>query len=106
MEWFTGDTVHMKPKEWDKLPPEGVNGMSAMNMNQNMHPNRFALHETLEVHELLAAKNVHTTKATAMKGMVTDQRLGALLQSAIDADKRHIQDLQGLLSRARASVLQ
>ncbi|MFD1673703.1 hypothetical protein [Alicyclobacillus fodiniaquatilis] len=61
----------------------------------------FALHETMELHEMLTFKNVCFTKSNTMKTMVSDDQLNSLLQTCAATDKRHIQELQHLLSGAR-----
>lgn len=63
----------------------------------------FALHETMELHELLTFKNVCMTKSMTMQALVSDQRLNQLLETCAQTDKKHISDLQGLLSKASAS---
>ncbi|MFB5191844.1 hypothetical protein [Alicyclobacillus fastidiosus] len=60
----------------------------------------FALHETMEVHELLAFKNVCMTKASTMQALVSDGGLNSLLGTCAATDRRHIQELQDLLSGA------
>lgn len=60
----------------------------------------FALHETMEVHELLTFKNVCMTKSTTMQALVSDERLNSLLQTCAGMDRQHIEDLQGLLADA------
>lgn len=59
----------------------------------------LAVHETLEVHELLAFKNTCVTKTLAMKDLVSDPGLKNLLQEDIQNGAKAIQDYQGLLSR-------
>jgi len=58
----------------------------------------LAGHETMELHELLAFKNVCLTKSRTMQPLVSDENLKNLLQKAVDVDRRHIQDLQDILS--------
>ncbi|WP_027409674.1 hypothetical protein [Anoxybacteroides tepidamans] len=55
-------------------------------------------HETLELHELLAFKNVCLAKNTAMQAMATDQQLQSLIRQDIQKTQQHIRDLQTLLS--------
>ncbi|WP_374718914.1 DUF892 family protein [Parageobacillus toebii] len=55
-------------------------------------------HETLELHELLAFKNVCLAKNTAMQGMVSDPQLKSLIQQDIQKTQQQIRDLQNLLS--------
>jgi similar to spore coat protein len=63
-----------------------------------MNDKEFALHETMEVHELLTFKNVCMTKSMTMQALVSDERLNSLLQTCTATDRQHIEDLQGLLS--------
>jgi similar to spore coat protein len=55
-------------------------------------------HETLELHELLAFKNVCLAKNTAMQEMVSDPQLKSLIQQDIQKTQQQIRDLQNLLS--------
>ncbi|GMA60474.1 hypothetical protein NZD89_12740 [Alicyclobacillus fastidiosus] len=60
----------------------------------------FALHETMELHELLTFKNVCMTKSSTMRALVSDGHLNSLLETCAATDRQHIQELQGLLSGA------
>nr|WP_083208707.1 hypothetical protein [Brevibacillus laterosporus] len=60
----------------------------------------LAIHETLEVHEILTFKNICCTKSATMQALVSDPDLQTLLQQDVQASKQHILELQGLLSRA------
>ncbi|WP_236026266.1 hypothetical protein [Alicyclobacillus suci] len=71
-----------------------------------MADSMLAPHETMEVHELLAFKNVCMTKSVTMKALVSDEKLKNLLQTCASTDKQHIQDLQGLLSRGMSTSIQ
>lgn len=66
-----------------------------------MTQNTFALHETMDVHELLTMKTVCLTKSTTLQVLVTDPQLRTLLQTSAATDRQHIQDLQSMLSDAR-----
>ncbi|MFB0830747.1 hypothetical protein ACEU2D_14175 [Brevibacillus laterosporus] len=65
-----------------------------------MMNNGLAIHETLEVHEILTFKNICCTKSATMQALVSDPDLQTLLQQDVQASKQHILELQGLLSRA------
>ncbi|GED13960.1 hypothetical protein AM501_02985 [Aneurinibacillus migulanus] len=65
-----------------------------------METKGLAMHETLELHEILTFKTVCCTKSATMQGLVTDPELKSLLQQDVQASKQHIQELQGVLSRA------
>ena len=67
---------------------------------------QFALHETMEVHELLVFKNVCMTKSATMQALVSDQKLHDLLGTCAQTDKQHIEDLQGLLSKPATTTIQ
>lgn len=58
----------------------------------------LALHETMEVHELLAFKNVCMTKSTTMQVLVSDPALKEMMNACANTDKQHIADLAALLS--------
>ncbi|WAH39457.1 hypothetical protein [Alicyclobacillus dauci] len=64
----------------------------------------FATHETMEVHELLVFKNVCMTKSVTMQSLVSDNELNGLLDTCAQTDKRHIEDLQGLLSQVQENT--
>ncbi|WP_077210788.1 hypothetical protein [Bacillus dakarensis] len=58
----------------------------------------LALHETLEVHEILTFKNLCLTKATTMSGLVQDEELKTILSDDVAAGTKFIKHLQGYLS--------
>ncbi|NPC92679.1 hypothetical protein HOO54_10665 [Bacillus sp. WMMC1349] len=57
-----------------------------------------AIHETLELHELLMFKNLCLTKSATMTGLVKDQELKDILQRDASRTKQQIEHLQGLLT--------
>jgi similar to spore coat protein len=59
----------------------------------------LAMHETLELHELTVFKTCCLTKSSTMSALVTDPELKTLMQRDVATSKKHVQDLQGLLSR-------
>jgi similar to spore coat protein len=61
---------------------------------------RLALHETLELHEILTFKNICCTKSATMQGLVSDPELKSILQLDCEMSKKHIQELSNLLSRS------
>jgi similar to spore coat protein len=61
----------------------------------------LALHETLEMHELLTFKTVCMTKSKTMQALVTDEQLRGLLQQDVQTSGKAIQDLQGLLANVK-----
>jgi similar to spore coat protein len=60
----------------------------------------LAVHETLELHELLVFKTTCLTKSSTMQALATDQDLKALLQQDVQTSSKSVQELQNLLSRA------
>ncbi|MDB4896993.1 MAG: hypothetical protein JWN15_3255 [Firmicutes bacterium] len=60
----------------------------------------FALHETLELHEVSAFKAVCMTKSKTMQGLVTDPELRELLQRDVQLSTRQLHELNGLLGKA------
>ncbi|WP_438445012.1 hypothetical protein [Gorillibacterium sp. sgz5001074] len=60
----------------------------------------YALHETLEVHEIAAFKTVCLTKSKTMKALVTDPALKELMQLDVDLTTRQLQELGSILNRA------
>ena len=57
----------------------------------------LALHETLEIHELLTFKNLCLTKSSTMIGLVGCEELKAILAMNVTKGKQHVQQLQTLL---------
>lgn len=62
----------------------------------------FALHETLEVHEMAAFKTVCLTKSKTMKALVSDPALQQLMQQDVDLTTRQLQELGAILARAQS----
>ncbi|MGE5673858.1 MAG: hypothetical protein ACM3XM_08215 [Mycobacterium leprae] len=60
----------------------------------------YALHETLELHELSAFKTVCLTKAKMMQLLVSDPDLIALMQQEVELSTRQLTELDGLLGGA------
>jgi similar to spore coat protein len=60
----------------------------------------YALHETLEVHEMAAFKTVCMTKSKAMQALVSDPALKQILQQDVDVSTRQLQELGAILSKA------
>jgi len=59
----------------------------------------YALHETLEVHELTALKTVCVTKSKVMQILVTDPELKTIMKEDVAMSARHLQELQEILAR-------
>ncbi|MCY9697905.1 hypothetical protein [Paenibacillus alginolyticus] len=60
----------------------------------------YALHETLEVHEIVAFKTVCLTKAKTMKLLVSDPALNEILQQDVYLSTRQLQELETILTEA------
>ncbi|KQX65832.1 hypothetical protein [Paenibacillus sp. Root444D2] len=60
----------------------------------------YALHETLEVHEIAAFKTVCLTKSKTMKLLVTDPSLKEILLQDVELSTRQLQELGAILTKA------
>ena len=60
--------------------------------------NYLGLHETLEVHELLAFKSLCLTKSSTMSGLVQDVELKTILSNNLGTGRNHILQLQRFLT--------
>ncbi|MDQ0898822.1 MULTISPECIES: hypothetical protein [unclassified Paenibacillus] len=60
----------------------------------------YALHETLEVHEIAAFKTVCLTKAKTMKLLVSDPALKEILLQDVEVSTRQLQELEAILIKA------
>lgn len=65
-----------------------------------MEQQNLALHEAMEIHELLNFKTVCLTKSKMMQGLVFDQDLKALMQKDVEQSIPAINDLEKLIKRA------
>ncbi|KIL37815.1 spore coat protein [Gordoniibacillus kamchatkensis] len=61
----------------------------------------LALHETLELHELMTAKTVCLLEAKARQQLVRDPALKAMLQQDVQQTTQAITELQGILGKAQ-----
>lgn len=61
--------------------------------------NYLALHETLDVHELLTFKTICLTKAVTMSALAQDEELKAILESDATTGVEQIQRLQQHLAK-------
>ncbi len=64
-----------------------------------MKPQNLALHETMQIHEMLNLKTVSMTTSKMMEGVVFDQDLKALLEKDVQQSIIAINNLQNLLSK-------
>lgn len=60
-----------------------------------------ALHETMEIHELLNFKTICMTTSKMIQGVVFDQDLKALLEKDVQQSMQAVNVLQGLLSKTQ-----
>ncbi|SFB51287.1 hypothetical protein SAMN05216312_1115 [Cohnella sp. OV330] len=60
----------------------------------------YALHETLEVHEIAAFKTVCMTKSKTMQALVSDPELKQIMQRDAEVSTRQLQELSGILSKS------
>lgn len=67
---------------------------------------KFALHETLELHEVSTFKAVCSTKAKTMQILVSDPELKKLMQAEAERSNRQLEELNGLLNRAAEEGVQ
>jgi similar to spore coat protein len=65
----------------------------------------LAVHETLEMHEMLIMHNVCLTKAKTMQPLVSDNELKNLMMQDVQKTTQHIQELSSLLSRAETTTI-
>lgn len=59
---------------------------------------KYALHETLELHEITSFKTVCLTKSKTMQTLVSDPNLLSILQQDAQVTARQVEDLKSLLS--------
>ncbi|BFI99200.1 spore coat protein [Priestia sp. Y58] len=61
----------------------------------------LAMHETLEVHEILTLKTSCVTKGTAMLGLVEDEELKKILEEDVQTSTEAIKELKKILKKAQ-----
>jgi similar to spore coat protein len=66
-----------------------------------MEQQGLAVHETMELHELLMFKSCCMTKSNTMQGLVSDQDLKSIMQLDVEQSSKAIKGLQNLLSRTQ-----
>ncbi|MBT2279625.1 spore coat protein [Priestia megaterium] len=62
---------------------------------------KLAMHETLEVHEILTLKTSCVTKGTAMLELVGDEKLKKILEEDVQTSTKAIDELQKILKKAQ-----
>ncbi|KRF44193.1 spore coat protein [Paenibacillus sp. Soil787] len=70
-----------------------------------MSQQSLAIHEALELHELLSAKTVCLTEAKAREKLVQDPQLKALIQQDIQNSTQAVKGIQGVLSQVANMTL-
>jgi similar to spore coat protein len=65
-----------------------------------MEPQRLAIHEAMEVHELLNFKTICAARSKMGQGMVRDKDLKQLMEQDAQQSIRAIQALQAIYTRA------
>ncbi|MFE7081734.1 spore coat protein [Priestia megaterium] len=61
----------------------------------------LAMHETLEVHEILTLKTSCVTKGTAMLKLVEDEDLKKILEEDVQTSTEAIKELKKILKKAQ-----
>lgn len=62
-----------------------------------MFNSKWAPHETLDLHELLSAKTLSISKASAYASFVSDPELKSMIETEAQMCSKHAQDIQTLL---------
>lgn len=72
--------------------------MAKNNKNQNSSGKlNLAVHETLELHEVLTVKQASYLKANMMEGLVQDKELKDIIRKDATNSKKAIKEIQELL---------
>jgi similar to spore coat protein len=66
-----------------------------------MEQQGLAVHETMELHELLMFKSCCMTKSKTMQGLVADEDLKSIMQLDVEQSSKAVKGLQNLLSRTQ-----
>ncbi|HEX9060995.1 MAG TPA: spore coat protein [Clostridia bacterium] len=66
-----------------------------------MDQDNLALHETMEIHELLNFKTISMMTSKLIQGVVFDQDLKALLEKDVRESMQAVNVLQGLLGKTQ-----
>ncbi|WP_053220084.1 hypothetical protein [Virgibacillus senegalensis] len=64
-------------------------------------PEKLALHERVELHEILTFKNLCLTKSATMHGLVGCEQLKSILETDVREGKIHVEQLNQLLNQGR-----
>jgi similar to spore coat protein len=58
--------------------------------------------EMVHMHEILSLKNTCAVKASALQSLVSDQRLGKILEQDIATARQQLQDIKNVLTQTNA----
>lgn len=61
----------------------------------------YALHEVLEVHEIVTFKTICLTKSKTMQMLVSDPQLKSLMQLDVERSANQLQELGNILKEAK-----
>ncbi|SDH68478.1 hypothetical protein SAMN05192534_10967 [Alteribacillus persepolensis] len=64
---------------------------------------KLALHERLELQEILTLKNITLTKASTMQGLAGCKELKSILAAETNKGKQHVEQLAELLKEREVS---
>jgi similar to spore coat protein len=64
----------------------------------------LALHETMEIHEMLNFKTICMTQSKMFQGVVFDQDLKALMEQDVQQSMVAIKELQDLLVKGKTTL--
>ncbi len=62
---------------------------------------KLAMHEALEVHEILTLKTSCVMKGTAMLELVEDEKLKKILEEDVETSTKALDELQKILKKAQ-----
>jgi similar to spore coat protein len=66
-----------------------------------MEQQGLAVHESMELHELLMFKSCCMTKSKTMQSLVADEDLKSIMQLDVEQSSKAIKGMQTLLSRTQ-----
>ncbi|TDL32705.1 hypothetical protein E2R51_08485 [Jeotgalibacillus sp. S-D1] len=63
----------------------------------------YAVHEILEVHEMLTIRSASTAKSTLMRGLASDKGLKDLLQEDAASSQQAVKELSEIIEKGTAT---
>lgn len=63
----------------------------------------YAIHEILEVHEMLTIRSASTAKSTLMRGLASDKGLKDLLKEDAASSQQAVKELSEIIEKGTAS---